>query len=63
MSYIRAQEVKRDSTTAITDVTHVAIPTLDANLDDEVLAFVRELLARIANLREDEALVVWKDTF
>lgn len=63
MSYIRAHKVKQSSTTAITDVVHVANPYLDYNLDDEELKFVRDLLARIDNLGEGEALVVWKEIF
>lgn len=64
MSYIRASLVgNRNTVTSVGDYTSVDTPELDMNLDDEMLMFVRELLTRIDELGEDEALVVWKEIF
>ena len=63
MSYIRGNKVNRHSTVPLVDTTYVASPDIDANLDDEVLDFVLELISEVNNLREGEALVVWKEIF
>lgn len=63
MSYIRANKVSRERTSPFSDMTRVENPTLDANLDDEILSFVLGLVAEINSLREGEALVVWKEIF
>lgn len=69
MSYVRADVVDQEETPA---VEHgFALPTvdfeaehdLDMNLDDEMLDFVLALIAKVNDLREGEALVVWKEIF
>ncbi len=63
MSYIRAHQVDRERTTPFADIPRVAKPDLDCNLDDEILAFVLELIEKVDALPEGEALVVWKEIF
>lgn len=65
MSYIRAKQVTVADGTSIDMITGEVVgqPDLDRNLDDEVLGFVQDLLHRIDELGEGEALVVWKDIF
>lgn len=63
MSYIRAHQVDRERTNPFVDITRVAKPDLDCNLDDEILAFVLELIEKVDALPEGEALVIWKEVF
>jgi hypothetical protein len=65
MSYIRAKLVDVDTDTTTADVVdqHHGTPSIDCNLDDEMLDFVLALIAKVNDLREDEALIVWKEIF
>lgn len=69
MSYIRAKLVDQEEPVTAEHGFHVPEisfedkPTLDMNLDDEILDFVLALIKRVNDLREDEALVVWKEIF
>lgn len=69
MSYIRAKLIDQEEPITVEHGFHVPEvsfedePTLDMNLDDEVLDFVLELIKKVNDLREDEALVVWKEIF
>jgi hypothetical protein len=69
MSYIRAKLVEQEEPVAVEhgfrvpEISFEDRPTLDMNLDDEVLDFVLALIAKVNDLREDEALVVWKEIF
>lgn len=69
MSYIRAKlaEVStvetgkgQDEEVVETDLDQ---PDLDMNLDDEILDFILALIAKVNDLGESEALVVWKEIF
>ncbi|MGW0930667.1 hypothetical protein [Streptomyces sp. NPDC002644] len=59
MSYIRSNKVDEAEVESIVDRE----PSIDASLDDEILDFVLELISEVNNLREGEALVVWKEIF
>jgi hypothetical protein len=69
VSYIRAKLMDQEEPTTVEHGFHLPEisfedkPTLDMNLDDEVLDFVLALIAKVNDLREDEALVVWKEIF
>lgn len=75
MSYIVARKVEQMESDADTDgfehgfrVSPIDFEdreknTLDMNLDDEVLNFVLGLIGQVEDLREGEALVVWKEVF
>lgn len=63
MSYIRANKVDRERTNPFSDFTHVENPTLDADLNFEMLDFILDLIAHVNALNEGEALVVWKEIF
>lgn len=70
MSYIRAKvveqddEVKDDPTIfGLQDIDMSERPDLDMNLDDEILDFVLALIAKVNDLGEGKALVVWKEIF
>lgn len=65
MSYIRAKRVGVDTTTTTEDVVALdhGVPDIDCNIDNEMLDFVLDLIAKVNELREGEALVVWKDIF
>jgi hypothetical protein len=63
VSYIRAHQVNRERTNPFSDFTHVERADLDMNLDDEMLDFVLALIAKVNDLPEGEALVVWKEIF
>ena len=62
MSYIRAKLADIDEDQNVVAV-ELERPSVDANLDDEILDFVLELINEVNNLREGEALVVWKEIF
>lgn len=69
MSYIRAKLVdvlpEETGKGRTVQVVHDDLenPVLDMNLDDETLDFVLALIAKVNDLDEGEALVVWKDIF
>jgi hypothetical protein len=69
LSYIRAKLLDQEEPVAVEHGFHLPEisfeekPTLDMNLDDEILDFVLALLQKVNDLREDEALVVWKEIF
>lgn len=76
MSYIRAKKVDVEEGAISRDgrIPALELPDhvnagggealdLDANLDDEIIPFVRDLLGKIEDLGEGEALVVWKVVF
>jgi hypothetical protein len=71
MSYIVARKVDQGEPVAVEhgftvpeiDFEERDDNTLDNNLDDEVLQFVLGLIEQVDNLREGEALVVWKEIF
>ncbi|MFJ2650836.1 hypothetical protein ACIO1C_29475 [Streptomyces sp. NPDC087420] len=69
MSYIRAKLVDQEDPVTVEHGFHIPEisfedePTLDMNLDDEVLDFVLALIAKVNRLGENEALVVWKEIF
>ena len=66
MSYIRAkkvEDVQGYGRLIIPDVDLEERPSLDMNLDDEILDFVLGLIHEVNSLREGEALVVWKEIF
>ncbi len=69
MSYIRAKKVEQEEPTAVdhgfalSEVDFEDRPTLDMNLDDEMLDFVLDLIKQVNDLAEGEALVVWKEIF
>lgn len=62
MSYIRSNVVSRQSNTPVSETTYQTAD-LDMNLDDEILDFVLALIEQVNDLREGEALVVWKEIF
>jgi hypothetical protein len=69
MSYIRAKKVEQEEPVTVEygfhlqEVSFEDTPTLDMNLDDEVLDFVLALIQQVNDLPEGEALVVWKEIF
>lgn len=66
MSYIRAERVTPDEgpdSSMDIRVYRDGDHTLDANLDNEMLNFVLALIEQVNELREGEALVVWKVIF
>ena len=63
MSYLRAHKVSRSSAIPLSDVTHVADPDLDTDLDFETLQFVLAIIGEIDELDEGVALVIWKEIF
>lgn len=69
MSYIRAKAVDAEESVLyehgfrIPEINSEERPDIDCNLDDEMLDFVLSLIAKVNELREGEALVVWKDIF
>lgn len=69
MSYIRAKLVEQEEPAAVDhgftlpEISFEERPELDMNLDDEMLSFVLALIGKVNDLREDEALVVWKEIF
>jgi hypothetical protein len=69
VSYIRAKLIDQEEPITVEHGFHVPEvsfedkPTLDMNLDDEVLDFALALIGKVNDLREDEALVVWKEIF
>lgn len=69
MSYIRAKKVEQEEPAAVEhgfalpEVDFEQRPTLDMNLDDEMLDFVLDLIKQVNDLAEGEALVVWKEIF
>lgn len=69
MSYIRADKFQQQEPVAVEHGFHLPEidfddrPTVDANLDDELLGAVLEIVRMIDELDEDEALVVWKEIF
>jgi hypothetical protein len=69
VSYIRAKLVDQEEPVTVERGFHIPEisfedkPTLDMNLDDEVLDFVLALIEKVNALGEDEALVVWKEIF
>lgn len=62
MSYIRAKLADIDEDQNVVAV-ELERPSMEANLDDEILDFDLELINEVNNLREGEALVVWKEIF
>ena len=70
MSYVRAHKVGIEESEGSRDgAVHLELPdhdeagseiTLDLNMDDEILDFVLGLINQVNELREGEALVVWK---
>jgi hypothetical protein len=69
LSYIRAKLIDQEEPAAVEhgfavpEISFEEKPTLDMNLDDEILDFALALIAKVNELREDEALVVWKEIF
>lgn len=69
MSYLRANKVDQEESAitdegfSLPDVVFAERPTIDCNLDDEQLDFVLALIKEVNELREGEALVVWKEIF
>jgi hypothetical protein len=69
LSYLRAKIAEQEeSTTAeygfhLREINFEDRPDIDCNLDDEQLDFILALIAKVNNLREGEALVVWKQIF
>lgn len=73
MSYLRARKGDQQESDPDTDgfdygfrvppVNFEERPTLDHSLDDEQLDFVLALIKQVNELREGEALVVWKEIF
>lgn len=65
MSYIRAEKITQGTVKPIIDMARRGTdgPTLDADMDFEMLGFVLGLISEIDNLGEGEALVVWKEIF
>lgn len=70
MSYIRAKLMEQEEPSAVEhgfSLPEISFdedqPTIDCNLDDEMLDFVLALIQKVNDLREDEALVVWKEIF
>lgn len=69
MSYIRAKLIEQEEPVTVEHGFHLPeidseeSPDLDMNLDDEILSFVLALIAKVNDLSEGEALVVWKDIF
>lgn len=67
MSYIRAKQTDQQESAAVEhgfaldEVDFSARPDIDCNLDDEVLDFILELIAKVNALPEGEALVIWKE--
>lgn len=62
MSYIRAKLADIDDDHNVVSV-ELERPDIDCNLHDENLDFILALIARVNDLGEGEALVVWKDIF
>lgn len=65
MSYIRAKQVDANDNEGVGMLTAGVLgePDLDMNLDDEILDFILALIAKVNDLGEGEALVVWKEIF
>ncbi|MFF3500462.1 hypothetical protein [Streptomyces sp. NPDC003247] len=65
MSYIRAESlpIEHGPTGRLVDGTLPENPELDMSLDDEILDFVLALIQKVNDLREGQALVVWKQIF
>jgi hypothetical protein len=69
VSYIRAKLVEQEDPAAVDhgfavpEIDFEQKPTIDCNLDDEILDFVLDLIAKVNDLGEGEALVVWKEIF
>jgi hypothetical protein len=73
VSYIRAHKVEIEEGAAshdgavhleLTDHDETGVPETDLELDaDGVLSFVTSLIEQVNELREGEALVVWKVIF
>lgn len=71
MSYIVARRVDQEEPVAVehgftvpeVDFEDREKNALDMNLDDEILDFVLGLIEQVNELREGEALVVWKEIF
>lgn len=70
MSYIRAKLVEQQEPSAvdygfaIDEIDFEKKPDLDMNLDgDELLSFILAVIAKIDELAEGEALVIWKEIF
>lgn len=67
MSYLRAQLVDQeddlDHCFTVRAINFEDRPTIDRDLHDEQLDFVLSLIENIDDLREGEALVVWKEIF
>lgn len=73
MSYIRAKKVEieeggvsRDGRVELELPDHDragAELDIDTDMDDEILDFVLSLIGKVNDLREGEALVVWKVVF
>ena len=68
MSYLRAKVMDQEEAAgvehgfALSEISFEDDPTIDCN-GDEQLQFVLALIGRVAELREDEALVIWKEVF
>lgn len=69
MSYIRAKLMEQEDPATVghgfslPEISFEDRPELDMNLDDEMLDFVLALIAKVNDLAENEALVVWKEIF
>jgi hypothetical protein len=68
VSYLRAKVTEQNDAAVdqgfiIDPVYFQDRPDLDMNLDDEALSFIVALIAKVNDLREGEALVVWKEIF
>lgn len=69
MSYIRAKLVAQEDPTTVEHGFHIPeisfedSPTLDMDMDFEILDFVLRLIDKVNELAENEALVVWKEVF
>jgi hypothetical protein len=71
MSYVRSKLVQQEQPLSddvehgfqVPEIDFEAKPDLDCNLDDEILDFILELISQVNELREGEALVVWKEIF
>ena len=73
MSYIRSKVVDQVESDADTDgfehgfrldpINLEDREGLDADLDFEILNFILGLVAQVEQLREGEALVIWKEIF